>query len=444
MAANTPKDYRRLVIYEIYVRNHSSAGTFKGVEDDLERIRALGVDVVWFMPLHPIGQLNKKGSLGCPYSIADYEEVNPAYGSKADFKRCIDKAHALGMKVMIDVVYNHTAHDSKLVRLHPEWFHQGPDGKPVTTVPDWTDVIDLNHPQEGLETYLVEVLKEWVRLGVDGFRCDVASLVPVHLWKRARAETAAINPDMVWLAESVYLSFVEERRQRGLYAQSDSELYEAFDMTYDYDIWAIWQAVVKGEALVKEYLQMLRFQSGLYPANFVKLRCVENHDQSRIMHFAPSRQQALAWTAFSAFLPGAFLIYGGQESEETKLPSLFEHDKVEWKDYALTPFIKKLSGLKKHTCLVEGKFDISGDDPCIQAVWQTGQQALYGIFNVLNHCNALPVRLPDGAYRDYLSGEIVQVHNGQVTAPKSAWILETAPLQNVPLMQSNLIDYHVS
>src|SRR4030065_2500071 len=120
MAHDTPSSYRNLVIYEIFVRNHGPHGSFADVEADLERIRSMGVDVIWFMPIHPIGQLNKKGSLGCPYSIQDYREVNPEFGTKQDFVRLIEKAHALGLEVMIDVVYNHTAHDSVLVQQHPE------------------------------------------------------------------------------------------------------------------------------------------------------------------------------------------------------------------------------------------------------------------------------------------------------------------------------------
>ena len=134
MAFDTPNSYRNLVIYEVYVRNHGPNGSFADVEADLPRLRDMGVDVVWFMPIHPIGQLNKKGSLGCPYSIADYRAVNPEYGTKADFAHLIEAAHALGLKVMIDVVYNHTAHDSVLVGDHPNWYHQDASGKPVTTL----------------------------------------------------------------------------------------------------------------------------------------------------------------------------------------------------------------------------------------------------------------------------------------------------------------------
>jgi glycosidase len=136
MAADTPASVRNLVIYEVFVRNHGPHGTFADVEADLPRIRDLGVDVVWLMPIHPIGLDGRKGTLGSPYAIRDYREVNPEYGTQFDFARLVERAHELGMRVMIDVVYNHTARDSLLVAEHPEFFHQDADGRPMTTVPD--------------------------------------------------------------------------------------------------------------------------------------------------------------------------------------------------------------------------------------------------------------------------------------------------------------------
>jgi glycosidase len=186
LATNTPPGIRNLVIYEIFVRNHGSNGTFSDVEGDLARIRDLGVDVIWFMPIHPVGWLKRKGSRGSPYAIADYRAVDPEYGSLEDFRRLVQSAHALGLKVMIDVVFNHAAADSRLVTEHPEWFHQDEHGRPVTTVPEWSDVIDLAHPDPELAKYLIETLLGWVSFGVDGFRCDVASLVPIDFWVAAR------------------------------------------------------------------------------------------------------------------------------------------------------------------------------------------------------------------------------------------------------------------
>lgn len=443
MAQDTPLGLRNLVIYEIYVRNHGPHGTFCDVEADLERIRSMGVDVIWFMPIHPIGKLNKKGTLGCPYSIQDYRGINPEYGTRADFARLLQKAHSLGLKVMIDVVYNHTSHDSVLLQEHPEFFHQDEHGKPVTTVPEWSDVIDLKHPQPDLTAYLIESLRGWVKLGVDGFRCDVASLLPLDFWQQAREEIAKIKPGVIWLAESVHAGFVGYRRSQGLSGLSDGELFSAFDMLYDYDIWPIWQLAVQGKLPVRRYLEMLRFQDCIYPANFVKLRCVENHDQPRIMGLAPDEQKALAWTAFEAFNRGPFLIYAGQESGAAHTPSLFDIDKITWGDYRLQGFLTRLAQLKKDSTAAEGHLLLLKAEPAIQAVWNHAQGSLYGIFNVTGKSGYINVHLPDGMYSNRLDDELVTVRNGKLLLPEGVIILCcTEPLVLNPIY-CELLDYHV-
>lgn len=444
MAIDTPSSVRTLVIYEIYVRNHGPHGTFTDVEADLERIRALGVDVIWFMPIHPIGKLNKKGSLGCPYSISDYHEVNPEYGTKADFMRLIEKAHKLGLKVMIDVVYNHTAHDSVLVAAHPDWYHQDAAGRPVTTVPEWSDVIDLKHPNPALTTYLIETLQGWVKFGVDGFRCDVASLLPEEFWVAARKAVAEVKPGVLWLAESVHAGFIEYRRKHGLSAISDSEVYRGFDLTYVYDIFPILQAAVKGDVPVSRYLEMLRFQEAIYPGNFVKMRYVENHDNERIMKTAPTRAQALAWTAFEAFNRGAFLIYGGEESADDHTPSLFDIDKIEWKNYELSGFLTKLTSLKKDSAQVNGVFTITADEPAIQAVWEWEDANLFGIFNVSSRHGSTDTLVPDGEYEDLLNNGRVTVSNGKIMLPDTAAILRVpGKIKDIQPFHSDLIDFHL-
>ena len=441
MASDTPSTYRNLVIYEIYVRNHGVNGTFSDVEKDLPRLRTLGVDVLWFMPIHPIGGLNKKGSLGCPYSVKDYREVNPEYGTKEDFIRLIEHAHEMGMLVMIDVVYNHTSHDSVLVSQRPEYFHQDENGTPVTRELEWSDVIDLKHPNPDLTEYLIETLQSWVRLGVDGFRCDVASLLPKEFWRQARADVAKVKPGVIWLAESVHASFVGQRRSNGLPCLSDSELYEAFDMTYDYDIWPIWQLAVQGKVPVRRYVEMLRYQDCIYPQNYIKMRCVENHDQARIMHLAPSRSQAIAWTAFEAFNKGSFLIYAGQESGLKHTPSLFEIDKLDWGDYSLQPFLTKLVKLKKDPAQVEGKFVVIQADPAIQAAWEYPGKNLYGIFNTSGKTGYIMVSLPDGTYRDLLNDGQVSVKGGKMLLPEVATIIRYPDKILLRPAYSELLDY---
>jgi hypothetical protein len=443
MAESTPEETRSLVIYEVFVRNHGPNGTFADVESDLHRIRQMGVDVIWFMPIHPIGAVARKGTLGSPYSIADYRGINPEYGAEEDFMRLIEKAHALGLKVWIDVVYNHTAHDSKLVKEHPDWFHQDENGNPVTTVPAWSDVIDLKFPNPELSDYLVDTLKGWVQLGVDGFRCDVASIVPIDFWQRARREVAEINPNVVWLAESVHASFIEHRRLANLRAHSDSEVYTAFDITYDYDIWSTFLAAVTGRIPVARYLEMLRFQDGIYPENFVKMRCVENHDNHRIMYLAPTKEQAVAWTAFQAFNRGAFLIYAGQEAGADHKPTLFDIDKVEWSDYEFQPFLTKLAKMKKDPVLKSGKFRIHSAEPAIQASWISPEGNLYGIFNVANSAGEIEVHIPDGTYTDEISGSSISVNDGRLSLPAAAVILRVSDVLNTRLMESILLDFHI-
>ncbi len=441
MAKDTQVSDRNLVIYEVYVRNHGANGSFSDVEADLERIRGMGVDVIWFMPIHPIGKVGRKGVLGSPYSITDYRGVNPEYGSMSEFARLVEIAHSLGLKVWIDVVFNHTAIDSVLVQEHPAWFHQDENGTPVTTVPDWSDVIDLKHPNPDLSTYLIKTLQNWAAFGVDGFRCDVAALIPIEFWAQARDEVAQVNPKIVWLAESVETGFIEQRHYNGLIAQSDSQLYQAFDITYDYDIWSIFNAAVRGEVPLSSYLEMLRFQGAIYPANYIKLRCVENHDTLRIMQLAPSHEQARAWTAFEAFNKGAFLIYAGQESGTNHRPTLFDIDKIEWGGYPLQPFLTTLANLKKDPAMLSGEFVIMEAGPLIQATWYLEGSSLYGIFNPNRETGQVPVHLPDGIYTDLLSGQDVTISNSEIDAPESAWIFRYTQPIDLELFYSYLMDY---
>lgn len=440
MAQQTPKPYRNLVLYEVYVRNHGRDGNLANVTHDLPRLKEMGVDVVWFMPIHPIGQLNKKGELGCPYSIQDYRTVNPEYGTKKEFEVLCQYAHALGLKVMIDVVYNHTSHDAMLLTEHPEWYHQDENGRPITTVPAWSDVIDLDYSNEALWDYQIETLQMWAKLGVDGFRCDVASIVPLDFWKRARTAVAQVKPGVIWLAESVHTSFGVDRRRHGLTAHSDGEIHEAFDLSYDYDIWPTWEKAVADPAALPLYVSLLWQQKGIYPAHTIKMRCVENHDQPRIMALAPSRPQALAWTAFQAFNRGAFLIYAGQESAATHTPSLFDIDKVAWGRYELQPFLATLARLKKHAALVAGQFVVTAAEPAIQAGWTSAGEGLYGVFNVAAATGDVAVPLPDGEYGDLLNGRPVEVRGGRLALPEVATILHhTAALRLRPL-SSELLD----
>ena len=296
MARNTPKEYRNQVIYSVFVRNHSQEGTFEAVRRDLERIKALGVDIIWFMPIHPIGVTARKGTAGSPYAISDYRVVHPDYGTLEDFRRMVDDIHRLGMRCIIDVVYNHTSPDSWLVQHHPEWFYHKADGSLGNHVGDWTDIVDLDYSNPGLWDYQIETLKYWASM-VDGFRCDVAPLVPLDFWLRAREEVETVCPGCLWLAESVEPSFVQFARSRGITALSDSEIFQAFDLSYDYDIFPEYKGYLEGECSLDQYAQAINRQEFIYPDNYVKLRFLENHDQLRAAFDVPDEMALRNWTA---------------------------------------------------------------------------------------------------------------------------------------------------
>lgn len=429
MAKNTAKSYRNQVMYCVFVRSHPPEGTFEGVRRDLERIKGLGVDVVWLMPIHPVGEQCRKGSLGSPYAIRDYRAVDPEYGTLEDFARLVDAIHQLGMKCIIDVVYNHTSPDSVLAREHPEWFYRRPDGSFGNRVGDWWDVIDLDYSQPGLWDYQIETLKYWASI-VDGFRCDVAPLVPLEFWLRAREEVERVRPGCLWLAESVEPAFIREGRAAGLAVLSDAELYQAFDICYDYDIFDVFQDYLEGKAPLERYAQAVNAQETIYPDNYVKLRFLENHDRARAAFLIPEGMALLSWTAFLYFQKGMTLLYAGQEAECTHRPSLFDKDQVAWHiSEGATRLLGTLAKLKQDPILTDSRYEVKAlPQDILYAAHRKGDRQLVGLFSVKGNSAPARVEAPDGFYPNLLAenGREVEVYGGMVSV-KGAPIVFEAP-----------------
>jgi len=329
LASDTPASLRGQSIYQVFIRNYSPEGSFDAALPALDAAARMGFDIVYLAPVHPIGEEKRKGTVGSPYAISDYRAIDPALGGEAGFRRFLDAAHEKGLKVIIDVVYNHTSPDSVLVREHPEWFWKGPEGKPAPRNELWSDVVDLDHSNSELREYLIATLEKWTRFGVDGYRCDVASLVPVEFWVAARKRCAAIRPTL-WLAESTHKEFVFRMRRRGFYAASDPELHEAFDITYDYDGRHELDDARAGRKPLSVYLHHLFLQQCMYPATAVKARMLENHDQPRAARHFGKGPALRNWTAFMMLAEGTFFAYMGQELAIEERPSLFESDPVDW------------------------------------------------------------------------------------------------------------------
>ena len=409
------KKLRNMLMYQIFVRNYSEEGTFAAVKRDLDRISDMGVDIIYLLPIHPIGVKNRKGTLGSPYAISDYKAVNPEYGTLDDFKSLVDAINGKGMKCMIDVVYNHTSPDSFLSVEHPEWFYHKPDGSFGNRVGDWTDIIDLDYSKEELWDYQIETLKYWAKI-VDGFRCDVAPLIPIEFWERAREEVEEVRPGCIWLSESVEPEFILHMRSLGLTALSDSEIFRAFDISYDYDIYPAFTDYLTKGGHLGHYAAAINRQEYIYPEEYVKLRFLENHDQSRAAFLIPDKRALRNFTAFSFFQKGTAFIYAGQEFGAGHLPSLFDKDTVSMtpeNGTDLSELIRDLSKIKKDDIFTDSVYHVSAEPEDILVATHTkGERCTTGIFSLKGKTAHVRVPLPDGTYKNLLTGEPVEVFRG--------------------------------
>lgn len=425
MARDTDPILQQQVIYSLFVRNHTAEGTFAAIIDDLPRIRALGCDAIWLLPIHPIGTQARKGSLGSPYAVRDYRAVNPEYGTLGDFETLVDAIHAHGMKVMIDVVYNHTSPDSVLFAEHPEWFYHRMDGTPGNHVGDWSDIIDLDYANEGLWDYQIETLCRWARL-VDGFRCDVASFVPVPFWMRARKAVGRAHPGFVWLAETVHRSFGADCRAAGMYCATDGEAFGAFDMEYAYDVQEAFERYLAGELPLSCYLDLLDFQEGAYPRSYDKLRFLENHDVERIAARVGDLRALRNLTTLLYLTKGTTLIYAGQERAATHLPSLFDRDPIDWAAGSdLSGLMRALADIK-HGCLgAHDQVRYRADDPHDTAIVERrGKEGrIVGVCSLRGMAAEVEVDLPDGRYRNLLDGGEVRVTEGTIACTGEPLVL---------------------
>ena len=415
MANNTDRSLQKQLIYSVYVRAHTEEGSFLSLIGDLDRIRALGTDIIWFLPIHPIGVAGKKGSLGCPYANRDYRTTNPCYGSMEDFRRLCDEIRRRGMKVMIDVVYNHTSPDAVLLAEHPDFYYRDSEGKTGNKIGDWADVIDLDYRNRALWDYQIESLRMWAQI-VDGFRCDVASLVPLAFWRAARAAVAEVNPDCIWLAESIHMSFGNYARSEGFGAARDTELFDAFDIEYQYDVWECFERFLRGEGLLHEWCEQLNLQEALYPENYNKLRFLENHDQPRISSRVASEAERDNYTAMLFFLKGTTLLYAGQEFSCTHLPSLFEREVFDRSGRDISALLARLAQIKKSALGESDCFTARADDAHAIAIMERkgeGRRTL-GIFSLRGKSAAVCADVPDGSYENLIDGGEILVKNGQV------------------------------
>ena len=298
IAARPAPDWLRAgVIYEIFPRDFSAAGNLNGITAQLDRLQDLGVTILWIMPLHPIGEMDRKGEWGSPYSIKDYYAIDPACGTLADFKRLVSGAHQRGMKVLMDLVADHTAWDSVMMK-HPEFYKHDRRGKVIPPVPAWTDVAALNYANVQLREYMISMMKYWIHTcDVDGFRCDAAAMVPTVFWEQARAELTRIKPDIILLAE----------------ASEPELLTNAFDIDYNWPLLATMNKVIMDSAPARDIERTWEKSRSQFPKGALHMQISDDHDEARAVA-RYGLNGALAASALTFTLDGVPLIYNGMEA----------------------------------------------------------------------------------------------------------------------------------
>jgi glycosidase len=419
-------------IYEVNVRQYTSEGTFNAFSTHLERLNKLGAKVLWLMPIQPISKEKRKGTLGSYYSIADYKAVNPEFGTAADFKALVDKAHGMGFKIVLDWVPNHTGWDNPWITQHPDWYTKGVSGKIVSPNDDWTDVADLNYSNQAMRAEMIASMKYWVdTYDIDGFRVDVAYEVPNDFWKTTTETLTAIKP--LWMLAESEVGKVEIGRD--------------FSSAYNWPLRDTFNGLKSGSSdrwNIGYEISNIKssYPKGTYPMNFVT-----NHDENswngteyeRLGSAAAVR----AASVISFTLPGAPLIYTGQEVGMNKALKFFEKDQVDYPATTspMTPFFTKLIELKtKSPALAVGAAAGSIAEVTTSKNVVTAYARVAGKAKVLVAVNlsgkATSVKLSwsknAGTYFDYATNKSVKIASSQtITLP--AWgykIYSTTKLTN--------------
>jgi glycosidase len=339
---------RNAVIYEVNVRQYTPEGTLAAFQRHLPRLDSLGVDILWLMPVQPIGKKNRKGLLGSPYSISDYTAINPELGTEADFKALVDAAHARGMKVILDWVANHTAFDHPWITQHKDYYVTKSDGTIINARDgeghdtDWTDVAELNYDNAGLRRAMITDMRWWMdNMGIDGFRCDVAGGVPTDFWLDARHTLEASHPGLFMLAEA-----------------DDPHLHAAFDMTYGWEFHHLLNDIAQGKKGASALGPYFAKEDSLFGRDAYRMYFTSDHDENSWNGSELERMGANHIPAFVLSVTAENsmpLLYTGQEVSMQKRLRFFEKDTVDWKGPSLASFYTAMFALKhKEPALANG------------------------------------------------------------------------------------------
>jgi glycosidase len=398
-------------VYQINLRQFTPDGTLRAAARELPRLHELGVRILWIMPIHPIGEQNRKGELGSPYSIRDYYGVNPEFGTLDDYKDFVHRAHELGLYVILDWVANHTAWDNALATDHPDWYardHQG-DFRP-TPWWDWTDIIDLDYGVLAVREYMRKAMCYWVReADIDGYRCDVAGYVPTEFWEEARLALDGIKPVFMlaeWEARDLHRS--------------------AFDATYAWSWHEYLHKICHGEGDVSMLFVYYSWNERAWPEDAMRMTFTDNHDKNAwegTMYelLGDGLEAAIGLSFIGEGIP---LIYNGQEAGLDKRLAFFARDPIEWREHQLGPLFKQLIQLKKdHRVLWNAPWGATmirlpnnHESEVLSFVRMDGNERVLAYFNFCDGARVLRFTeesLYVGKYRDGLTGAEIELSAGE-------------------------------
>ncbi|RRB07125.1 alpha-amylase family glycosyl hydrolase [Larkinella rosea] len=329
---------KNATIYEVNVRQFSPEGTFKAVEQQLTRLKELGVDILWVMPIHPISKENQQTLPGNPYAVEDYKAVNPEYGTMADFKALVKQAHDLGMHVIIDWVPNHTGRAHTWVKQHPDWYTQinkkmSPPIDERGKVTDRPDVFDLNYKNPELRSAMIDAMQFWVReCDIDGYRCEVAGYVPDDFWAEVRPKLDSLKP-VFMLAE---------------WEENPEHFRECFNMNYGWSTYQLLKLIAKGKRPATAIDSLLAHNQKRFPHGYYQMQFTQNHDENAWAGTGPELfgNGTDAFTVLAYTFDGMPMMYNGMESNLSKRLKFYEKDPIYWGNYGKTDFYKTLLTLK--------------------------------------------------------------------------------------------------
>lgn len=330
-----PKWAYDATIYELNTRQATPEGTFAAAEELLPTLKENGIDIIWVMPCQPIGVITRKGTLGSYYSIIDYCQINPEFGTRADFEHFLAKAHEMGFKVILDWVANHTAPDSEWTK-HDGWHHRDKDGNLMVQY-DWTDISKLNYDNKDMRNEMLKAMHWWMdSIGIDGFRCDVAGEVPTDFWNWAMSDLRQSHPEMFTLAEDE--------------GKADELTESAFDMYYGWTLHHIMNEVAQGKATVEDLWSYFAKADSTIRPEAIRMNFITNHDENSwngTEFERMGKEGAKLFAAFCYIVPGMPMIYTGQLSGNHHRLQFFEKDLIDNdKEYSLKDLYKQLNTLR--------------------------------------------------------------------------------------------------